>query len=114
MMKLFWILLLVALPYSSFSQDFTIKVGSAVFPVDKIPDHVIIPDRVSRFSIKKDKADDVSAEYIVQVGEEEQQFPADGKYHEVVFSHDIRGLVVSILDNRRNKRGTPFILNKPE
>ena len=111
-MKLLLLALFIALPYLSFSQDFRVKVGGNEFPTDKVPEHVTFPERVKKFSIKKEKADSVPSTYIVQIGEEEHSFPTDGAYHEVEFSHDIRGLVVYILNEKRTIQGKPFILRK--
>lgn len=124
-MKLLFITLFIALPYISFSQEFTVKVqkgnvpesvilkiGAARSPTDKVPEHVTLPDKVRKFSIKKDKADAAPTTYTVQVGEAERSFSGDGKEHEIEFPNDIRGLVVTILDEKRMPQWKPFILQK--
>lgn len=113
-MKLLLLALLIIFPYLSFSQDFKVKVGGSEFPTDKISDHVTFPERVKQFSIKKENADSIPSTYIIQIGEEEHSFPADGAYHVVEFSHDVRDLVVYILDEKRSIQGKPFILKKPK
>jgi hypothetical protein len=113
-MKLILIfIVLLGIPYFSFAQEFKIKVGKKEYSADKIPENVKFPERVNKFLIKKDKKDTVSNSYTVQIGEEEHQFQTDGSYHTIEFSHDIRGLVIYILDEKRNKKGKTFILNKP-
>ncbi|WP_439882595.1 hypothetical protein ACSX1A_05380 [Pontibacter sp. MBLB2868] len=106
------ILILIVIPYFSFAQDIKVKVGATEFLNDKVPDQVVFPEKVKKISIKKVKADRVPATYVVQIGEEEHKFKTDGEYHEIEFSHDIRGLVVYILNDKRNVQGKPFILKK--
>ena len=114
-MRLILIALFITLPYFSFSQGFTIKVGVLELPIDKIPDTLdLLPERVDKIQIKKDKAENTPNPFFVQVGEEEHQFLPDGAYQEILFTHDIEGLVVAILDDRRAQRGRPFKLKKPQ
>ena len=110
-MKIVLIALLILLPCLSFAQGpFRIKIGQVEFPIDKIPDPVNLPlpQRFNKFLIKKDTPNSVPTPYIVQIGEEEHSFSTDGAYHEVVFSHDIKGLVVYILNEKRIQQGKPF------
>ncbi|WP_162052653.1 hypothetical protein [Pontibacter pamirensis] len=113
-MKLLFFILFITLPYFSFSQGFKVKVAGSEFPVDKVPEHVTFPARVKKFSIKKDKPDQVPATYTVQIGEEERSFRTDGAFHEVEFSHDIRGLVIYILNEKRVAQGKTLIIKKPK
>jgi hypothetical protein len=115
-MRLVLLALFITLPYFSFSQGqgqgFTIQIDSIELPTDKIPDSLALPLRVDKFKIKKDKAENTKDPYIVQVGEEEHSFQPNGEYQEINFSHDINGLVVSILDDKRAARGKPFKLKR--
>ncbi|PVY40663.1 hypothetical protein [Pontibacter virosus] len=129
-MKLLLIIMFVALPYISFSQAFVIKAPSPVSsngkvpehvtfrveqpisPTDRVPVHVNMPVKVTKLTIRKERKDSVPMTYTLQVGEEEQSFLGDGADHEVEFSHDIRGLVVSILDEKRAVQVKSFILKK--
>jgi hypothetical protein len=104
--------MMVVLPYTAFSQEFLIRVNGSDFYTDKIPEHVTFPQRVTKITIKKEKPDTVTRIFIIQIGEEEHSFKTDGSYQDVEFSHDIRGLVVYILDEKRGIQGKPFILNK--
>jgi hypothetical protein len=117
MMRLILMALLITLPCYSHAQGqvkkFKIKVGLLEVATDSITDALVIPERVDKFQIKKEKdKDEPTAAYTVQIGEEEQVFPTDGEYHEVKFTHDVRNLVVYILDEQRNPAGKHFILRK--
>jgi hypothetical protein len=103
--------LFITLPFVSFSQGFTIQIDSLGLPTDKIPDSLDLPQRVDKFRIKKDKAENSQKPFIVQVGEEEHSFQPNGAYHQINFTHDIKGLVIYILDDKRAERGKPFKLN---
>lgn len=111
-MKFFLVALFVVIPFLSFSQGFNVMIGNAEFPTDKVPEHVSLPDKVKKLRIKKNQADKAPKTYTVQIGEEEHTFIGDGTYHDVEFSHDIRGLVVSILDEKRQVQGKPFLIRK--
>lgn len=111
-MRLVLLALFITLPYFSFSQGFTIQVDSLELPTDRIPDSLDLPERVDRFKIKKDRPENTQNPFIVQVGEEEHRFQPNGEYQEILFTHDIEGLVVYILDDRRAQRGKPFKLKK--
>jgi hypothetical protein len=117
-MKIIIVVLFSIIPYFTFAQGYRIKVKDkgkdSEFSTDSIPGDATFSERVKKFSIKKEKKDSVSNAYIVQIGEEEHSFPPDGAYHEVEFSHDIRGLVVYILNDKRDIQGKPFILKKPK
>jgi hypothetical protein len=111
-MRLILIALFITIPYFSFSQNdgFTILIDSIELPTDKIPDSLALPQRVDRFMIKKDRAENAQRPYVVQVGEEEHTFLPNGRYQQIIFTHDIKGMVIGILDDRRVKRGKPFKL----
>jgi hypothetical protein len=109
-MRLVLLALFIILPSFSFAQGFTIQIDSIELPTDKIPDSLDIPQRVEKFRIKKDKPEKTQKPFIVQVGEEEHHFEPNGNYHQINFSHDIRDLVVYILDDKRAERGKPFKL----
>ncbi|WP_018479283.1 hypothetical protein [Pontibacter roseus] len=111
-MKLLLVALFSILPLLSFSQGFSVMIGNTAYPTDKVPEHVTLPDKVKKLRIKTDRAEPASGPFIVQIGEEEHSFAGDGAYHDVEFSHDIRGLVVYLMDNKRKVRGKPFILKK--
>jgi hypothetical protein len=133
-MKLMLFVLFLLLPFFSFAQGqgqakkFKIKVGAKELATDSIPNEVDdLPQRLTKFSIKRDKdkekkdkdkkdkdkdKDELPLTYTVQVGEEEHNFITDGEYHEVKFSHDVKELVVYILDEKRTIAGKPFILKK--
>ncbi|WP_345160963.1 hypothetical protein [Pontibacter saemangeumensis] len=113
-MRIALLILFIALPFFSYAQGFKIKIEGAEFPTDKIPEHVSFPNRVSKISIKKEVKDSVPSNFIVQIGEEEHSFSTNGAYHELKFSHDIRGLVVYVLSDKRSVQGKPFILKKPK
>ncbi|MFD3004016.1 hypothetical protein ACFS7Z_26935 [Pontibacter toksunensis] len=113
-MRLLFFIAFIVLPYFSFSQGFTVKVAGLEFPIDKVPEHVTFPARVAKFSIKKDNPDQVPATYIVQIGEEERSFRTDGAFQEVEFSHDIRGLVIYVLNEKRVTQGKTLIIRKPK
>jgi hypothetical protein len=102
--------LFIALPSFCFSQGFTIQIESLELPTDKIPDSLDLPARVDKFKIKKDKAENHKNPFIVQVGEEEHSFQPNGTYQEINFTHDIKGHVVFILDDKRAEKGKPFKL----
>jgi hypothetical protein len=104
------LMLFMTLPFLSYSQGFTIQIDSLELPTDQIPDSLAIPERVDKFRIKKDKAENKKDPYVVQVGEEEHTFIPNGQYHEINFSHNIKGMVVNILDEKRTQRGKPFKL----
>jgi hypothetical protein len=118
MMRLILMALILTLPYLSHaqgqSQKFRIKIGLIELPTDSVPDFVDLPERVDRFQIKKEKNNnnEPTATYTVQIGEEEQTFLTDGNYHEVIFTHNIKGLVIYILDEKRNPAGKHFILRR--
>ena len=109
-MRLILIALFITLPYFSFSQGFTLKIGAVELPTDKIPDFVDLPLKLETFQIKKDVADPTPRTYTLQIGEEEHTFLPNGEYQQIVFSHDIKGLMVGILDDKRTLRGKPFKL----
>jgi hypothetical protein len=118
-MRLILMALFITLPYFSQAQGqgqlrkFRIKIGLLELVTDSIPALLDLPVRVDRFQIKKEKQNnEPSLTYTVQIGEEEHTFPTDGEYHEVVFTHDIKGLVVYILDENRNPAGRHFILRR--
>jgi hypothetical protein len=111
-MRLILIALFIALPYFSFSQGFTIKIGPIELPTDKIPDFVDLPLRVESFQLKKDVPDPTPKTYILQIGEEEHSFLTNGQYNQIRFTHDIKGLVAYILDEKRNVAAKPFILRR--
>jgi hypothetical protein len=116
-MRFILMALFITLPYFSHAQGqdkkFRIKIGLLELLTDAIPDLLDLPLRVDKFLIKIEKEkDEPPLTYTVQVGEEEHSFSTDGEYHEVKFSHDIKGLVVFILDEKRNRAGKPFILKK--
>lgn len=111
-MRFLLITFFVAIPFLSFSQGFSVMIGKAEFPTDRVPEHVKLPDKVKNLRIKKNQADRVPGTYTVQIGEEEHNFTGDGAYHDVEFSHDIRGLVIYILDDKRKVQGKPFLLKK--
>lgn len=111
-MKLLFIALFLALPSFSFSQGFTIKIGALQLPTDKIPEFVELPLRLDMISIKKDVADPTPKTYTMQIGEEEHTFQTNGQYNQIRFSHDIKGLVISILDENRNPAAKPFMLRR--
>src|SRR5688572_27530648 len=111
-MRLILIALFITLPYFSFSQGFTLKVGVLELPTDKIPEFVELPFRVDIFQIKKDVADPTPRTYTLQIGEEEHTFQSNGRYNQISFSHDIKGLVATILDENRNPVGKSFILRR--
>jgi hypothetical protein len=111
-MRLILIALFIALPYFSFAQGFKIKIGNKEYDSDKIPDQEDLPQRLNKFMIKKAKGDSSPKTYTVQVGEEEYTFRTHGGYEEVKFTHDIKGLVVSILDEKRTRQGKAFTLKK--
>ncbi len=113
-MKLLLFVFLVALPFCSYSQKIKIKVGATEFDTDSIPAQAKLSNPVRKFSVKKDKPDKTVSTYVVQIGEEEQSFRNDGNYQEVTFSHDVRGLMVYILDEKRSVYRKPFILKKPK
>jgi hypothetical protein len=110
-MRLVLLALFITLPLVSFSQGFTIQIDSLGLPTDKIPDSLDLPQRVDKFRIKKDKAENTQKPFIVQVGEEEHSFQPNGAYQQINFTHDIKGLVIYILDDKRAGREKPFKLN---
>jgi hypothetical protein len=112
-MRLVLLTLFITLPYFSYSQGFTIIIDSLEVATDKVPDSLNLPQRVDKFRIKKDKKENTSNPFIVQVGEEEHRFIPNGAYQQINFSHDIKGLVVNILDDKRASRGKAFKL-KPK
>jgi hypothetical protein len=116
-MRLVLITLIIFLPYFSFAQGqglFRIRIGLTEFPTDRIPDNVDLPQRLNKFLIMKNRLpNEVPANYIVQIGEEEHSFTTDGEFHEIVFSHDVKGLLISILDEKRVPQGRPFFLRRP-
>jgi hypothetical protein len=109
-MRLILLALFITLPSFAFAQGFTIQIDSIELPTDKIPDSLDIPLRVDKIRIKKDKPEKVQKPFIVQVGEEEHSFVPNGEYHQINFTHDIKDLVVYILDDKRAERGKPFKL----
>jgi hypothetical protein len=111
-MRLILLALLITLPYFSFAQGFTLKIGAIELPTDRIPDFVDLPLRVEMFFIKKDASDPTPQTYTLQIGEEEHTFQGNGQYHQVTFSHDIKGLVATILDENRKAAAKPFILRR--
>lgn len=116
-MKLLLVVLFVAIPFLSFSQGFNVMIGKAEYPTDKVPEHVTLPEKVKKLRIKMGQAGIIQTiknprTYTVQIGEEEHTFSGDGSYHDVEFSHDIRGLMISIMDEKRQVQGKPFILKK--
>jgi hypothetical protein len=48
----------------------------------------------------------------VQVGEEEYTFKSSGDWQEVKFTHDVKDLMVHILDENRRQQGRSFTLRK--
>jgi hypothetical protein len=116
-MRLVLIALIIFLPYFSIAQVpglFRIRIGLTEFPTDRVPDNVVLPQRLNKFLIKKERLpNEVPAKYIVQIGEEEHSFITDGEFHEIVFSHDVKGLLITILDEKRVPQGRPFFIRRP-
>lgn len=122
-MRILLVVLLSVLPCLVFAQKYKIKVKDkgkeSEFAVDSIPESTYLSEKVKKLSIKREKGmnedkNKAKEKHTVQVGEEEHTFLADGAYHDIEFTHDIRGLVVYILDEKRQVQGKPFILKKPK
>jgi hypothetical protein len=111
-MKLILLALFIALPFLSFAQGYRIRVGTAEYDSDKVPEQGDYPQRVNKFFVKKMRGDREPKTYIVQVGEEEYTFKSSGDWQEVKFTHDVKDLMVHILDENRRQQGRSFTLRK--
>jgi hypothetical protein len=126
-MRLILFVLFLALPYFSFAQGqgkpkkFKIKIGLTEYLTDVLPSELDqLPQRVNKIWIKEEKEkkdkdkdkDEPPLTYTMLVGEEERVFLTDGEYHEMKFTHDIKGMLIYILDEKRAIHGKPFTLKK--